>query len=112
EQPELRSGSTLSALAALRKLGLVSEAEHQDLERAYVFWRRVADALRMVRGHAGDLLLPEEDSEELRFLARRLGYGGSDWEEGARSLLKDVRLHRERVASFFDRHFRGGEKIR
>jgi len=29
--------------------------------------RRVADALRMVRGNARDLLLPEPDSEELRF---------------------------------------------
>ncbi|MGH9460098.1 MAG: hypothetical protein ACRD1X_02690, partial [Vicinamibacteria bacterium] len=112
EHRELRSTSTLSALAALRRLGLVSEAEHQELESAYRFWRRVADALRMVRGHAGDLLLPEESSEEFRILARRLGYGGSDWEEGARSLAKDVRLHRDRVASFFDRHFRGEGEIR
>lgn len=106
EHPELRCNSTLAALAALRTLGIVSGPEHQDLERAYGFWRRVVDALRMVRGRAKDLLLPEEGSEEFRFLARRLGYGGSDWEEGARSLAKDVQLHRDRVASFFNLHFR------
>ena len=107
EHLELRTSSTLSALAALLRLGLVSEVEHQEMQSAYLFWRRVADALRMVRGHAGDLLLPEEDSEEFRFLARRLGYGGRDWKEGARALAEDVRLHRDRVASFFDRRFRG-----
>jgi glutamate-ammonia-ligase adenylyltransferase len=107
EHRELRTTSTLTALAALRRLGLVSEIEQQEMESAYLFWRRVADALRMVRGHAGDLLLPEESSEEFRLLARRLGYGGSDWEEGARALASDVRLHRDRVASFFDRRFRG-----
>jgi glutamate-ammonia-ligase adenylyltransferase len=106
EHLELRSTSTLSALAALRRLGLVSEVEHREMESAYLFWRRVADGLRMVRGHAGDLLLPEESSEEYRLLARRLGYGGSDWEEGARALAEDVRLHRDRVAYFFDRRFR------
>jgi [glutamine synthetase] adenylyltransferase / [glutamine synthetase]-adenylyl-L-tyrosine phosphorylase len=106
EHAELRTPQTLRALAALRALGLVTDQEHDDLREAYLFWRRVADALRMVRGNARDLLLPPEDSEELRSLARRLGYPALDRQEGARALSADVARHRERVASFFDRRFR------
>lgn len=106
EHAELRTPQTLTALSTLRDLGFVSAVEHDELRDAYLFWRRLADALRMVRGHARDLLLPPEDSEEFRFLARRLGYRGDDWPEGARALAADVARHRERVASFFDRRFR------
>jgi [glutamine synthetase] adenylyltransferase / [glutamine synthetase]-adenylyl-L-tyrosine phosphorylase len=106
EHPELRTPQTLRALATLRDLGLVTPAQHNELREAYLFWRRVADALRMVRGNARDLLLPPEDSEELRSLARRLGYPGPDRQEGARALAADVARHRERVAAFFDRGFR------
>jgi [glutamine synthetase] adenylyltransferase / [glutamine synthetase]-adenylyl-L-tyrosine phosphorylase len=105
EHPELRTPQTLRALAALRALGLLTGQEHDDLREAYLFWRRVADALRMVRGNARDLLLPPEDSEELRSLARRLGYPALDRHEGARALSADVARHREKVASFFDRRF-------
>jgi len=106
EHPQLRTRQTLAALGALRDLGNVSPAEHDALREAYLFWRRVADALRMVRGHARDLLLPTEGSEEFRFLARRLGYRAADWQEGARALAADVTRYRDRLASFFDRRFR------
>jgi len=36
--------------------------------------RNLIDALRIVRGDASDLLLPDETSEEFKALARRLGY--------------------------------------
>ncbi len=104
--PQLRTPQTLTALSALRDLGFVSPTEHEELRESYLFWRRLADALRMVRGNARDLLLPPEDAEEFRFLARRLGYRGADWPEGARALAADVARHRERVTSFFDRRFR------
>jgi glutamate-ammonia-ligase adenylyltransferase len=104
--PELRTPQTLQALGVLRDLGLLSPAEHDDLRESYLFSRRLADALRMVRGNARDLVLPLEDSEDFRFLARRLGYGRAHWHEGARALAADVARHRDRVASFFDRRFR------
>jgi glutamate-ammonia-ligase adenylyltransferase len=103
---ELRTPRTLIALAALRDLRLVSAGEHDELRDAYLFWRRLADSLRMVRGNARDLLLPPEDSEQFRFLARRLGYRGADWQEGARALAAELAGHRDRVAAFFDRRFR------
>ena len=103
---ELRTPSTLEALARLRGLGFLTEDEHRDLQDAYVFWRRVADGLRMVRGHARDLLLPEGGSEEMGFLARRLGYSGTSRHQAGAALDVEIRRHRERVSAFFTRRFR------
>jgi [glutamine synthetase] adenylyltransferase / [glutamine synthetase]-adenylyl-L-tyrosine phosphorylase len=105
-RPELRTPSTLVALDRLRDCGLLDGEEHGALGAAYRFWRQVADGLRMERGDARDLLLPEEGSEEVRFLARRLSYGGADWQAGAKAFADDVRRHREWVSAFFDRRFR------
>jgi glutamate-ammonia-ligase adenylyltransferase len=70
----LRDTNTRAAMAALEEAGVLSAEEHQRLLEAYVFQRRLIDALRMVRGHARDLTLPAAESEEFEFLARRLGY--------------------------------------
>jgi len=105
--PELRSPRTLSALEALAALGILTPAELTALCEGYVFWRRTADALRMVRGQASDLLLPDEGSVELRLLARRLGYEGRDWAQAAGALDADIDRHRLAVQGVFDRRFRG-----
>jgi glutamate-ammonia-ligase adenylyltransferase len=102
----LRTPSTLVALDRLRDAGRLAASAANELRAAYLFWRRVADALRMVRGNAKDLLLPEAGSEEVRFLARRLGYAGPDWAAAASALLADVAQHREAVAGFFKARFR------
>ena len=104
--PTLRTPSTLVALDRLRGAGRLTAAERDELRAAYLFWRRVADALRMVRGNAKDLLLPESGSEEVRFLARRLGYAGPDWTAAADALTADVARHREAVRAFFKERFR------
>ena len=103
--PELRTPSTLEGLDRLQAAGSIDAARRDELRAAYVFWRRVADALRMVRGNARDLLLPESASEEVRFLARRLGYAGPDWAAAAAGLLADVARHREAVSRFFRERF-------
>jgi [glutamine synthetase] adenylyltransferase / [glutamine synthetase]-adenylyl-L-tyrosine phosphorylase len=102
--PELRTPTTREALDRLQALGLVPADEHGLLTEAYVFWRRAADALRMVRGNARDLLLPVEGSDERRFLARRLGYPGTG-AAAAEALGADVARHRERVDGFFRERF-------
>lgn len=107
ERPELRTPSTLVALARLRAAGLLNDAEAGALREAYVFWRRVVDGLRMVKGQAGDLLLPEAGSEDWRLLARRLGYPGENWGEAAQALQADVERHRNIVIELFGRKFRG-----
>jgi glutamate-ammonia-ligase adenylyltransferase len=103
--PELRTPSTLEGLDRLQAAGSIDAARRDELRAAYVFWRRVADALRMVRGNARDLLLPESGSEEVRFLARRLGYAGPDWAAAADGFLADVARHREAVSRFFRERF-------
>jgi glutamate-ammonia-ligase adenylyltransferase len=106
EKLALRTPSTREALDRSRQAGILTADEHEHLSQAYLFWRQVADALRMVRGNARDLLLPEEGSFEFSFLARRLVYGGADWAAGAAALARDVARHRERVSGFFARRFK------
>jgi glutamate-ammonia-ligase adenylyltransferase len=74
--PELRTPNTLAAIAALDACGILAADDHQRLRDAYIFFRRLIDALRMVRGNACDLTTPSAGSEEFEFLARRLGYVG------------------------------------
>jgi glutamate-ammonia-ligase adenylyltransferase len=100
--PALRTPRTLDALDRLLALGFLSASDHHILREGYLFWRRVTDALRMVRGHASDLLLPDEGGEELRLLARRLGYSGSDWSRAAAALDADVDRHRLGIRAVFD----------
>jgi glutamate-ammonia-ligase adenylyltransferase len=75
EYPALRATNTRQAMAALAEAGVISPEEYHRLLDAYIFLRRLIDALRMVRGDARELTVPAEDSEEFQFLARRLGYG-------------------------------------
>ncbi|MEX0702636.1 MAG: glutamine synthetase adenylyltransferase [Planctomycetales bacterium] len=72
--PALRATNTLEAMAALAAAGWLAPDEHVRLREAYVFLRRLIDALRMVRGHARDLTVPPPDGDEFQYLARRLGY--------------------------------------
>lgn len=69
----LHNPNTHAAALALAAAGILSPDDHQRLQDAYIFFRRLIDALRMVRGDARDLTVPAVDSEEFEFLARRLG---------------------------------------
>lgn len=75
DHPSLRTRSTRKAIKALCDIGVFTAEQRDRLLDAYVFLRRLIDALRMVRGHARDLTVPPADSEEFQFLARRLNYG-------------------------------------
>ena len=88
----LRTRSTRKAIVALHKLGVFNDDQFERLHDAYIFLRKLIDALRMVRGNARDLALPNVDSEEFQFLARRLGYG-----HDAAKLQTDVERHTEDV---------------
>jgi [glutamine synthetase] adenylyltransferase / [glutamine synthetase]-adenylyl-L-tyrosine phosphorylase len=107
DRPEVRTPSTREALDRLAAVGVLDARDLADLTDAYAFWRNVVDALRMVRGNARDLLLPVEGSFEMAFLARRLGYEGSDWDAAAAELSRDAERHREAVSRFFTSRFRG-----
>ncbi|MGH7258432.1 MAG: glutamine synthetase adenylyltransferase, partial [Nitrospiraceae bacterium] len=101
----LRSPNSMEALTALIEADLVSPQEGGRLAKAYVFIRTLIDGLRMVRGHAKDLVLPQPDSDDFVFLARRLGYTTEDWQAGAEHLQADIALHMTRTREFFARRF-------
>lgn len=71
--PSLRQTNTREALKALERFGLLATVDRIRLRDAYRFLHRTIDALRMVRGNAEDVNVPPAGSEELGFLAQRLG---------------------------------------
>src|SRR5439155_8200055 len=71
--PEVRQRNTLLAMQALEKVGCLTTQEYQILEDAYRFLRKTEHRLQLMfdlQTHR----LPEGE-EELRKLARRMGYG-------------------------------------
>ena len=74
---EVRTTNTLEAIDALHDRQLVDEETWEHLREAYVFHRRLIDALRVVRGDARDLAVPPSETPEFTFLARRLEIDGS-----------------------------------
>jgi len=102
----LRTPSTLEALEGLYQIKIISREEHNDLRQAYLFLRSLIDALRIVRGNARDLVLPERDSQEFKVLSRRLGCTGVDWEQGAQKLDQEIRYHMDNAHHFFANRFK------
>lgn len=88
--PDLRTPNTLESLAAAERHRILSAGEARAFRDAYLFLRSVIDALRIVRGHAKDLVLPDIGSDEFIFLARRMGYTDADWRAGAKKLGDDI----------------------
>jgi [glutamine synthetase] adenylyltransferase / [glutamine synthetase]-adenylyl-L-tyrosine phosphorylase len=105
DHAELRTTSTLEALSRLCNLRLIDQQEHDDLRAAYLFLRNLIDALRIVRGDASDLVLPAEESEEFKSLARRLGYREQERRRSAERLTKDIQHWMKIVDSYFNERF-------
>jgi glutamate-ammonia-ligase adenylyltransferase len=101
----LRTPNTLEALAASERARLLPPGDARSLREAYLFLRSVIDALRIVRGHAKDLVLPDTGSDEFIFLARRMGYQEADWRAGAKRLDTDIRRHMERARAIYSTRF-------
>jgi glutamate-ammonia-ligase adenylyltransferase len=73
--PELlqRTG-TREAMRELESNALLAPEHREQLDQAYILFRRLIEALRMVRGNARDLTLPEVVDSASSYLSRRLGY--------------------------------------
>lgn len=90
----IREPNTREAMKALEAHGILEGPSRIKLRDAYRFFRRVIDALRMVRGDASDLTVPPSDSDQFLFLARRLGYDSkvnrlrSDLERHTRNVIE------------------------
>ncbi len=70
--PSLQTPNTLQALTAAHAAGLVSDSKFAQIEQAYRFLRELIDCLRMVRGNAEDLTVPDRESTDFLQLARRM----------------------------------------
>ena len=69
-----RGSNTIDAILALRDLGCLEPEHAERVSESYSFLRRMIDALRVVRGNAKDLNIPQADSREFQYLAQRLKY--------------------------------------
>jgi len=92
------------ALNGLASTGVLEPGESDNLVNAYYFLREVINGLRMLRGSAKDLFLPERDSPEFDHLARRLNYKYSDGITPAQALHIDFELHTARIRAFLKKH--------
>jgi [glutamine synthetase] adenylyltransferase / [glutamine synthetase]-adenylyl-L-tyrosine phosphorylase len=101
DHPEVRVPTTLEALHRLRQLQIVREDDYRLLHSSYLFLRNLIDALRIVRGDASDLVLPDESSDEFKSLARRLGYRNRDRSKSASLLAADVHNTLKRAHAYF-----------
>jgi len=66
--PSVRRPSTREVLKALRRGGYILEDDCGGLLEAHDFLRRLINALRILRGNARDLVIPDGSSREFLFL--------------------------------------------
>ena len=104
-EPSLRTPNTLQALNALQETRLLSHEDATILTENYLFMRKVIDGLRIVRGNANDLVLPESGSDNMTYLARRLGYTADVWQEGTRAFERELQQRMNRSHEIFVKLF-------
>jgi glutamate-ammonia-ligase adenylyltransferase len=109
-RPSLRTPNTLQALASLLRAKLLTKNQFSILQEDYLFFRNVIDALRMVRGNAQDLILPDPGSDPMIFLARRLGFMTQDWKTSAKALQQEIEHRMDRTHTLFLHLFRRRER--
>ena len=97
--PALRTTRTRRALAAAREAGLLSAADAEVLDAAWVLATRVRNAVLLVRGRPQDTF--PTDGRELAEVARHLGYQPG----GAGRMLDDYRRTTRRARAVVERLF-------
>lgn len=101
----LHTPNTLDALEALQATTFLSNHNATTLAEDYQFLRKVIDGLRIVRGNAKDLVLPESGSDDMIYLARRLGYMTDIWQEGAQAFERELQQRMNRTHAIFTKLF-------
>ena len=104
-EPRLRTPRIHEALEALASIGVLEQSEASEIVAGYRFFRRLINGLRMLRGSAQDLVLPELASDEYLHLARRVGYAAEPGFTPAQKLHLDFETHTAAVRAFVERHF-------
>lgn len=111
KHPSVRTPRTLKAMGRLLEEGLLKPSDYEHISNAYSFFRRLINALRMVRGHAKDLLVPALDSDEFLFLARRMKYKDQGQNTMKDQLQQDITDYMNQVQRFFNRSFVDDEDV-
>ena len=102
---ELRTPRIHEALSILSQMKILEGEESKRLTDAYYFLRKVINGLRLLRGNALDLFLPDVDSDEYAHLARRMGYERGNQLDAAWKLRVDFETYTAMVRSFIERYF-------
>jgi [glutamine synthetase] adenylyltransferase / [glutamine synthetase]-adenylyl-L-tyrosine phosphorylase len=110
DNQRLRTPRVHVALEELVRAGHMSGAEAGQIVESYHFLRKLINGLRMLRGSAKDLFLPDIESDEYVHLARRTGYLASGGLSAAQQLHMDFETRTAMVRSFIESH-RGRESI-
>ena len=108
ERAALRTPSVHRALEELAGAGILAQLEAEQVGAAYDFYRRLINALRILRGSALDLYLPEPGAIEYGHLARRMGYRGESGLTPAQRLHLELETRRAAVRGFIDTHLGHG----
>ena len=107
-RPALRTSGVHQALEELARAGILAQLEAEQVGDAYDFYRRLINALRILRGSARDLYLPAAGAVEYGHLARRMGYRGDAALSPAQRLHLELETVRAGVRRFIDAHLGHG----
>ncbi len=108
--PALRNPGIHATLRALSEAGTIDREEADRMVAAYRFLRNLINGLRMLRGNANDLFLPEFKTPEFVHLARRMGYADAQTLSAEEQLRVDFEIHTAMVRTFVERHL-GDESV-
>ena len=100
EAPSVRVQNTPLAINKLHDLGVLTEVQRDGLSEAYLFLRRVENALRIVHDRPLDAL--PKNRTELAQLARRLGYAETEGTSIVDAFLQDYGKWTEMTRSLFN----------
>ena len=101
--PSLRTPGIHAALHELGRCGVLEPEQSAALAETYDFLRSLINALRMLRGSAKDLDLPDTGSDEYRHLARRMGGAASGALSPERRLHLEFETRTAQVRAFVER---------
>jgi glutamate-ammonia-ligase adenylyltransferase len=103
--PEIRSPSTMDALAALGEGGYVGRTDASELETSYEFLRTVEHRLQLRRLRRTHLFPDDSDTAELRVLARATGLRPVRGRGEAEILHAEYRRHVQRIRRLHEKLF-------
>ncbi|MCR6487734.1 bifunctional [glutamine synthetase] adenylyltransferase/[glutamine synthetase]-adenylyl-L-tyrosine phosphorylase [Amycolatopsis sp. OK19-0408] len=102
---ELRSPSTMDALAALGEGGYVGRQDAAELGASYEFLRMIEHRLQLRRLRRTHLFPATTDTDELRILARASGVKAAGGKSQGDSLLAEFRKHAKGIRRLHEKIF-------